>query len=185
MLATAKQLFAAEGLDGQVELVGADITALPGRLATADWDGISCMWTLHQLPDFDVLRAALRQIAALRHHTGAAVWIFDFQRLKNPSTLPAMLCVDPSMPPVLRRDAIASEAAGFTHAELSAELTAAGLGDFRSGHARPLPYLQAYWAPGKNTKCVIPSRVHRQHLRGQERRYAALLRRGFTAKPFY
>ena len=184
MLATARQLFAAESLDGQVQLVEADISALPDRLATADWDGISCMWTLHQLPDFDVLRAALRQIATLRRQSGAAVWIFDFQRLKNPSTLPAMLRVDPSMPPVLRKDAIASEAAGFTHAELSAELTAAGLADFRSGHAKPLPYLQAYWAPGKNTTSHIPTHVHHQHLRGQARRYAALLRRGFTAKPF-
>jgi len=184
MLATAKRLFAAEGLDGQVQLVEADITALPDRLATADWDGISCMWTLHQLTDFDVLRAALRQIATLRQHSGAAVWIFDFQRLKSPSTLPAMLSLDPSMPPVLRKDAIASEAAGFTHAELSAELTAAGLADFRSGHAKPLPYLQAYWALGKNTTSHIPTHVHHQHLRGQARRYAALLRRGFTAKPF-
>ena len=184
MLATAKRLFAVEGLDGQVQLVEADITALPDRLATADWDGISCMWTLHQLTDFDVLRAALRQIATLRQHSGAAVWIFDFQRLKSPSTLPAMLSLDPSMPPVLRKDAIASEAAGFTHAELSAELTAAGLADFRSGHAKPLPYLQAYWAPGKNTTSHIPTHVHHQHLRGQARRYAALLRRGFTAKPF-
>jgi len=184
MLATAKRLFAVEGLDGQVQLVEADITALPDRLATADWDGISCMWTLHQLTDFDVLRAALRQIATLRQHSGAAVWIFDFQRLKSPSTLPAMLSLDPSMPPVLRKDAIASEAAGFTHAELSAELTAAGLADFRSGHAKPLPYLQAYWAPGKNTTSHIPTHVHHQHLRGHARRYAALLRRGFTAKPF-
>jgi len=184
MLATARRLFAAESLDGQVQLVEADISALPDRLATADWDGISCMWTLHQLPDFDVLRAALRQIATLRRQSGAAVWIFDFQRLKNPSTLPAMLRVDPSMPPVLRKDAIASEAAGFTRAELSAELTAAGLGDLSSGHARPLPYLQAYWAPGNNTENGIPSHMHRQHLRGQARRYAALLSRGFTAKPF-
>jgi tRNA (cmo5U34)-methyltransferase len=185
MLATAKELFGAEGLDGQVQLVEADITALPDRLATADWDGISCMWTLHQLPNFDVLRAALRQIAAIRQNSGAAFWIFDFQRLKNPSTLPAMVpCVDPSIPPVLRKDAIASEAAGFTDAELSAELTAAGLGDFRSGHARPLPYLQAYWAPGENTKTDIPSPIRRQHLQGRARRDAALLRWGFTAKPF-
>ena len=184
MLATARRLFAAEGLGGQVQLVEADITALPDWLATADWDAVSCMWTLHQLPDFDVLRAALRQIAALRCQSGAALWIFDFQRLKNPSTLPAMLCVDPAMPPVLRKDAIASEAAGLTHAELSAELIAAGLDGFRWGHARPLPYLQAYWAPGKNTKSVIPSHSSRQHLAGRARGYAALLRRGFTAKPF-
>jgi SAM-dependent methyltransferase len=58
MLATAQELFVAERLDKRVELIEADITALPDRLATGDWDGISCVWTLHQLPDFDVLRAA-------------------------------------------------------------------------------------------------------------------------------
>jgi tRNA (cmo5U34)-methyltransferase len=100
MLATARELFVAEGHADRVELIEADITALPDRLATADWDGVSCVWTLHQLPDFDVLRGALRQIAAVRRKTGAAIWICDFQRLKDPSALEALVpCVDPSMPP--------------------------------------------------------------------------------------
>jgi tRNA (cmo5U34)-methyltransferase len=83
MLATARTLLVAEGLADRVELVEADITALPDRLADSDWDGVSCVWTLHQLPDFDVMRGALRQISALRRSTGAAVWIFDFQRLND------------------------------------------------------------------------------------------------------
>lgn len=87
MLATARKLFEDEGLDQRVELVEADITALPDRLAEADWDGISCVFTLHQLSDFGVLRAALHQIAAVRQRCGATVWNFDFQRLKDPSTL--------------------------------------------------------------------------------------------------
>jgi ubiquinone/menaquinone biosynthesis C-methylase UbiE len=85
MLATAQELFVAERLDKRVELIEADITALPDRLATEDWDEISCVWTLHQLPDFDVLAAALRQIAAVRRRSGAAIWIFDFRRLRDPS----------------------------------------------------------------------------------------------------
>jgi tRNA (cmo5U34)-methyltransferase len=150
MLATARELIVAEGLADRVELVEADITALPDRLARAAWDGVSCVWTLHQLPDFDVLRGALRQVATLRRNTGAAIWIFDFQRLKDPSALEALIpCVDPTMPPVLRKDGLASEAAAFTHAELSAELTAAGLDGMNSGHARPLAYLQAHWLPAK------------------------------------
>jgi tRNA (cmo5U34)-methyltransferase len=39
MLATARELFVAEGHADRVELFEADITALPDRLATADWDG--------------------------------------------------------------------------------------------------------------------------------------------------
>jgi tRNA (cmo5U34)-methyltransferase len=185
MLATARELFATERLDNRVELIQADITALPAQLDTADWDGVSCVWTLHQLPDFDVLRAALRQVAALRRNSGAAVWIFDFQRLKDPSALEALIpCVDPSMPPVLRKDAIASEAAGFTYGELSTELIAAGLDNMSSGHARPLPYLQAFWAQGKVPHVSGESRAKGRQHRGRARRDAALLRWGFTAKPF-
>ncbi|BBY63415.1 class I SAM-dependent methyltransferase [Mycolicibacterium helvum] len=184
MLATARQLFVSEGLDGRAELVQADITALPESLAAGSWDAVSCMWTLHQLPDFEVLGAALRQIAAVQRDSGAALWISDFARLRDPSACPAMLqCVDPDSPMGLRQDAIASEAAAFTREELSAQLAAAGLTGLSSGHATPLPYLQAYWMYGANGK---PAPVGQRHspLRGQTRREAALLRWGFTAKPF-
>jgi tRNA (cmo5U34)-methyltransferase len=182
MLATARELFVTEGIDNRVELVQADITALPDRLATGDWDGVSCVWTLHQLPDFEILRAALRQIAALRRSSGAAVWIFDFQRLNDPSALAALIrCL--AMPPVLLKDALASEAAGFTFTELSTELTAAGLDNLSSGRARPVPYLQAFWAKGKAAPISGESHADSRQLRGPARRDAALLRWGFTAKP--
>jgi SAM-dependent methyltransferase len=184
MLATARELFASEGLDTRAELVQADITALPDSLVAGPWDAVSCMWTLHQLPDVEVLGAALRQIAAVQRDTKAAVWISDFARLKDPSACPAMLqCVDPDSPMGLRQDAIASEAAAFTREELSAQLSAAGLAGLRSGHATPLPYLQAYWMFGANGK-PQPVGQHSSPLRGQTRREAALLRWGFTAKPF-
>jgi tRNA (cmo5U34)-methyltransferase len=159
---------------------------LPDELAAADWDGVSCVWTLHQLPDFDILRGALRQIAAVRGNCGAALWIFDFQRLNDPSALASMApCVDPSIPPVLRKDALASEAAGFTLAELSAELAAAGLGGMSHGHARPLPYLQAHWMPADGAQLNgHRSRTSDGRLSRRARGDAALLRWGFTAKPF-
>lgn len=185
MLATARDLIAAEGFEQRVELVQADITALPDRLAMGAWDGVSCMWTLHQLPDFDSLRAALRQVADLRRHCGAAIWISDFQRLRNPSTPAAMLrCVDPSITAIAYKDAIASEAAAFTHEELSSELAAAGLGDMKCGFARPLPYLHAYWMPAAGAKASASLGVRQPHLPGPARRDAALLRWLFTAKPF-
>jgi tRNA (cmo5U34)-methyltransferase len=185
MLATARELFAAEGLDGRIELVQADITALPEQLSMGAWDAVSCMWTLHQLPDFDVLRAALRQIAAVQRHSGVAVWISDFQRLRDPAACPAMLlCVDPSSPAVLRQDAIASEAAAFTGAELSEALADAGLGGMHSGHSTPLPYLQAYWMFGARGRPSAATGPRRAQLSGSARREAALLRWGFTATPF-
>lgn len=186
MLTTARQLFDQEGLGERVDLVQGDITALPEQVCTAPWDAVSCMWTLHQLPDFDVLRGALSQIAALRRRTGAAVWISDFQRLRDPTAGRKMLvCVDPDSPEILRQDAIASEAAAFTFTELSHELAAAGLQGMHSGHSTPLPYLQAYWMFGAHAKPNTSTGPRRGgELRGQARREAALLRWGFTAKPF-
>ncbi|WP_231982232.1 class I SAM-dependent methyltransferase [Mycobacterium sp. E2327] len=185
MLSTARELFEAEGLGERVELLREDITALPGRISTAPWDAISCMWTLHQLPDFDTLRGALGQIAAIQRHSGAAVWISDFQRLRDPTAAPNMLAIaDPDSPAVLRQDAIASEAAAFTIAELSKELAAAGLQGMHCGHSTPLPYLQAYWMFGARGKPNALTGTHDARLRGVARRESALLRWGFTAKPF-
>ncbi|WP_233165149.1 class I SAM-dependent methyltransferase [Mycobacterium sp. AT1] len=183
MLATAQRLFEEEGIDGQIELVKADITALPDALADGEWDGVSCMWTLHQLPEVEVLRGALRQIAAVRRKNDAAVWISDFQRLRDPSATEAMLqCVDPLSPLILRKDAMASESAAFTIDELAAELAAAGLEGMSRGHARPLPYLQAFWAPGaRSPRSPIATS---SPLRGAARREAMLLSLGFSAKPF-
>lgn len=185
MLRTARELFDAEGLGERVELVQADITALPEQLEAEAWDAISCMWTLHQLPDFEVLRGALGQIAAVRRRSGAAVWISDFQRLRDAATCPKMLvCVDPESPAILRQDAIASEAAAFTIPELRKEFSANGLQGMRSGHSRPLPYLQAYWMFGARGRPSPWAGARPETLRGQARREAALLRWGFTAKPF-
>jgi SAM-dependent methyltransferase len=185
MLATARSLFEDEGLDSRIELVEADITALPTPIVDAPWDGISCVWTLHQLPDFEVLGGALRQIDAVRERSGAAVWIFDFQRLLSPDTFPALLDVlDPAMNPVLRGDGIASEAAAFTHGELSAELTAAGLGDLRGGHARPITWTQAFWAPRADGKPGGSTSFRPDRLPPRARGDAATLRVGFSAKPF-
>jgi SAM-dependent methyltransferase len=185
MLATAEGLFRAEGLDAHVDLVRADIAALPDELVNARWDAVSCMWTLHQLPDLEVLRAALRQIADLRQRHGAAVWISDFQRLRDPTACPSMLlCFDPDSPVLLQKDAIASEAAAFTGEELSVELAANGLGGMSSGHARPLPYLQAYWLPSTAGTLNTTAGRSAGSLQGSPRREAAILRYGFTVRPW-
>jgi|SoiMethySBSTD1v2_1073268.scaffolds.fasta_scaffold44235_2 SAM-dependent methyltransferase len=185
MLSTARKLFDEEGLGDRAELVEADITTLREPITTRPWDAISCMWTLHQLPDFNVLRGALSQVAAIQRRSGAAVWITDFHRLRDPAAVSKMLvCVDPDSPEVLRRDAMASEAAAFTLAELSTELSASGLHGMHSGHSTPLPYLQAYWMFGARGKPGVVSGTRGSELRGQARREAAMLRWGFTAKPF-
>ena len=185
MLATARELFEAERLSGRIELVEADITALPDSVAHRPWDGVSCVWTLHQLPDFGLLRAALRQIATVRESTGAAVSILDFRRLRDPNTFPAFAdVVAPEIPPVLRQDALASEAAGFSHDELCAEVAAAGLKGMKSGHARPIPWLQAFWAGRADGQSGRVPGFKPARLPSPTRGDAAAMRAGFTAKPF-
>lgn len=186
MLRKARVLFESEGLSDRVDLVQADITDLPAGLSIESWDAISCMWTLHQLPDLNILRSVLKQIASVYLSSGASIWISDFQRLRDPSTSLRMLqCMDPALPIALRQDAIASEAAAFTFAELSDQLAAAGLPSMRTGHSTPLPYLQAYWLAGPRSTLGTASGARRGgELSGQAYRAAALLRWGFTAKPF-
>lgn len=185
MLATARKLLEAERLGGRIELVEADITALPDSVANRRWDCVSCVWTLHHLPDLGLLRATLRQIAAVRESTGAAVWILDFRRLRNADTFPAFVdVVGPRLPPVLRKDALASEAAGFSQDELSAELAAAGLTGMTSGHARPIPWLQAFWAGRADGRSGGIPGFKPAPLPSPARGDAAALRAGFTAKPF-
>jgi tRNA (cmo5U34)-methyltransferase len=185
MLSTARELFDAEGLGERVELLRADIRTLPERISTGPWDAISCMWTLHQLPDFDSLRDAVNQIAAIQRRSGAAVWISDFQRMRDPTACRNMLVLgDPASPAVLRQDAIASEAAAFTITELSNELATAGLHGMHSGHSTPLPYLQAHWMFGARGQPDGLTGMRDAQLRGQARRDSAILRSGFTSKPF-
>jgi SAM-dependent methyltransferase len=185
MLATARSLFESDGLDGRIELVESDITALPESITEQPWDAISCMWTLHQLPDFGILRAALRLIASIRDRAGAAIWLFDFARLRNPGTFRVQLAVvDPAIPPVLHSDALASEAAAFTRDELTTELRAAGLGDLRGGHSRPIPWCQAFWAPRADGAPGGSPRIRPDRLPSPAHGDSTLLRAGFSAKPF-
>lgn len=184
MLATARRLLDADGVGRRVSLVEADLTALPEQVAGEKWDAVSCVWCLHHLPDGDVLRAALHQIARIRDSHGSAVWLLDFQRLRDPETMRSMLAVlAPEMPPVLHADALASEAAAFTNDELRAELAAAGLGDLEFGFARPMPWLQAFWCRGRADGGPVSRRGRREPLRGPARVDAALLRRGFSGLP--
>jgi hypothetical protein len=61
---------------------------------------------------------------------------------------------------------------------------AAGLGELRSGHARPIPWLQAFWAPRADGRPGGGPRFRPDRLPASARGDSALLRAGFTAKPF-
>ncbi|MEX2538982.1 MAG: class I SAM-dependent methyltransferase, partial [Actinomycetota bacterium] len=150
MLARARRFLDDSGVGHRVTLIDGDMTALPDHVTNEKWDAISSVWTLHHLPDSDVLRAALRQIAEIRARDGSAVWLLDFHRLRYPNSFRALVDVlQQDVPPFLLADGLASEAAAFTHDELRTELAAAGLGNLESGLARPIRLLQAFWCQGR------------------------------------
>jgi tRNA (cmo5U34)-methyltransferase len=185
MLATARRFLDESGVGERVTLVEGDITALPDRVTSQQWDAISCVWTLHHLPDRDVLRSALRQIAQIHERDGSAVWLLDFHRLRNPHTFSAIVDVlEKDVPPFLRADGLASEAAAFTQKELRSELAAAGLSDLESGLARPITSLQAFWCRGQAGGRAVSRRGRLEPLRGSARMEAMIVRRGFSRLPF-
>jgi SAM-dependent methyltransferase len=184
MLDHARRLFDANGSAERVTLVEADLTALPDELADQPWDAISCVWALHHLPDADALRAALREIAQIRDGSQCAVWLLDFQRLRDPDTMRSVMAVlQPGMPPVLHADGVASEAAAFSHEEFRAELGAAGLRDLEAGISRPIPWLQAFWSHPRRDEVRAGARRHPGRLPGPARGDAVVLRRGFSKLP--
>ncbi|REJ65581.1 MAG: class I SAM-dependent methyltransferase [Planctomycetota bacterium] len=184
MLAQAQCLMDEEGIADRVRLIAANILDLPSEIMTECWSAVSCVWTLHHLPDEQSLQAALEQVSALRARHHCALWILDFQRLRNEACFPQGLSIsEPDLDARLRLDAIASEAAAFTYQEFIAAASTTGLTDLLSGYARPLAWQQAHWQQAAN-HAPQPSRCWRPiPLKGSARLDAALLRFGFCGLP--
>lgn len=184
MLDKAHQLAAAVNISDRVDLVNADITNLPEQITSVPWDAVSCVWTLHHLPDTTVLQAALRQIAALRRAFGSAIWILDFQRLKHSDSFAAAIrALEPAVQGRLKLDATASEAAAFTFHEIQEMLTGVGLPALSGGCPLPVPWLQAHWQPAER-RSPEPSCSWQEAPGGNPTRLdATLLRYGFRGLP--
>lgn len=148
MLRLGKRTLAAEGLSERVRLLRGDMTSCLD-LVPAGLNLLSCMLALHQLPSPAELALALRQIAAIRERAGCAVWIADVVRLEDDRAMQQWMAGTPDPDPLFWQDAFASEAAGWTQAELQVALQDAGLEDLR--HAVS-PLLQAHWAPARGRR---------------------------------
>lgn len=184
MLGLARTTFEKAAVADRVRLEHADITALPYEFHRERVDAVSALWTLHQLPDDETAAEALKQIAVLHAEHGAAVWLFDFQRLASPATLPAVFSTtEPGYPAQLRADAIRSEAAAFTDTELLRLLATAGLGRARCRTSTPLRLFQAAWLPTASRTGARPDSWHPPGLDAESARKAALLQRAFSASP--
>lgn len=144
MLELGRELLTREGLSDRVELRKGDITTFDADVRES-FDLVSCNYAIHQLPDETLVMNCLEAIARARNKTGCAVYIYDLARLHNPRTWPDLLSMF-AIPDVFRKDAIASERAAFTLAELTERLSKAGLGDLEHHLARPLGENQAHLA---------------------------------------
>ncbi len=148
MLETGRQLLEKEGVANRVELRRGDITTFDDDLQGSP-DVVSCNFTLHQLPSEDLVRGCLAAIARARERTGCRVYLFDLVRMRNASSWPTMMSLlNPPPGDVFMHDAVASERAAFTFAELTELLEQAGLGDLRHARARPFGEYQVHWTAG-------------------------------------
>ncbi|HTZ87339.1 MAG TPA: class I SAM-dependent methyltransferase [Solirubrobacteraceae bacterium] len=145
MLELGERMLASEGLSDRVRLIRGDMTSC-SELVPDDLGLISCMLALHQLPSAVELEGALAQVAQIRERTGCAIWLADIVRLQDDSAMQDWMAATPDPDPPFWQDAFASEAAGWTQAELTAALEQAGLEDL---HHAVSPLLQVHWAPAR------------------------------------
>lgn len=148
MLELGEQMLASEGLSARVRLVQGDMTSCL-ELAPDGLGLISSMLALHHLPSPSELAGTLAQVAQIRDRTGCAVWLADIVRLADEGAMQDWMASTPDPDPLFWQDAFASEAAGWTQAELTEALEQAGLGDLR--HAAS-PLLQVHWAPARGSE---------------------------------
>jgi tRNA (cmo5U34)-methyltransferase len=179
MVELGERMLSEEGLGDRVALIQADMTACEQALP-AQVDLLSCMLALHQLPSEVELLAALRQVAAIRKRTGCAVWLWDLVRLDDDAAIQQWMAQAPDSDPLFHRDALASEAAAWTHAELTDALSEAGLADLRHGISHP-PLLQVHWIPGRGPEQTAAEGSWREVAMTSElRRRVIGLRMGFS-----
>ncbi len=149
MLDRGRGLLEREGLTDRVELRRGDITAFDTELDDRV-DVVSTNFALHHLPTEESASRCLEAIARTRSRTGCAVWIFDFARLRHPGSWPALTSMLNWPGPVVHSDAIESERAAFSEAELTNLLDRAGLGAMNHVRSRPLGEFQVHWAPARD-----------------------------------
>jgi tRNA (cmo5U34)-methyltransferase len=165
MVAAARRAFDEAGVPDRASVERGDMTAVdvvPDRV-----DVISCVWALHHLPDREHALRCLREIARLRAEHGAAVWIFDFARLRDAAVLQAIMDAVPAVPARLYEDGLASEAAAWTAGEMREMLDADGLGDLTGGCERRIGHLQAWTTGVPDTTAAHERRWRAAELRPQ------------------
>jgi arsenite methyltransferase len=150
MVRAGQSALAAQGLDDRVTMRVGDMRSF-GELVPDDVAVVASSWALENLPTLGDMDRCLAAIAAARKRTGCAVWLFNFARLKNSRTYPALQNLVGGVTPLLARNGETGEAAALTFAEQQEHLEAAGLHDLNHAIFLPVPFLQAHWAPGPSS----------------------------------
>jgi hypothetical protein len=136
----------------------------------------SSSWALENLTTLGDMDRCVAEIAAVRGRPGCAIWLFNFARLSSARGYPALQGLVNGVTPLLARNGVTGEAAAPTFSELRKQLEAAGLHDLNHAVFRPLPFLQAHWAPGPSTGDARKRLWQRVSLPLQSRMDAAVLR---------
>jgi tRNA (cmo5U34)-methyltransferase len=153
MLELGEQLVTAEGAEDRIRLVCGDMADCQ-RIAPEQLDLVSCVLALHQLPSVVELASSLRAIAAVRERTGCAIWIWDLARLRDDDVMRSWISKVTESDALFLRDALASEAAAWTLAELTDALEDAGLAGLRHRASRPSLF-QAHWISARFCECGV------------------------------
>ena len=154
MLETGRGMLEREGLADRVELRSGDITTFDAEM-DGHFDAVSCNFALHHLPTEEIASRCFDAIARTQSRTGCAVWIFDLARLRHPGSWPALASMVNWPGPVVHSDAIESERAAFSYAELTRLLDRAGLGDLQHVRSRPLGEFQVHWRAGRDQSAPV------------------------------
>jgi SAM-dependent methyltransferase len=178
MLETGRGLLEREGLTDRVELRRGDITTFDAELPERV-DVVSCNFALHHLPTEEVASRCLEAVARTRSRSGCAVWIFDFARLRHPGSWPALASMLNWPGPVVHSDAIESERAAFSAAELTTLLERAGLSDLEHVRSRPLGEFQVHWAASRDQPAPVTGLWRDAPLRRETRMLAAMALQSF------
>jgi ubiquinone/menaquinone biosynthesis C-methylase UbiE len=155
-----------------LRLVEGDMTDL-SAWKDGSVDALSCTTSLHHLPDAGALARCLREVARVLK-PGGGLYLADFGRLRRRSTQ-RHFAHDwrAEQTPEFTQDYLASLAAAFSVAELSAAVQAAGLAAGR--HVTPLgPFYVAFRSPAR---AWPPERA--QRLRALHDRLGPVQRRRF------
>jgi hypothetical protein len=182
MVRRGQGALAAQGLSARVRMVAGDMRSF-GELAPDGVSVVASSWALENLPTASDLDRCLAEIAAVRERTGCAVWLFNFARLNSARTYPAVQGLVNGVTPLLADNGVAGEAAASTFGEMQAQLETARLHGLNHAEFRPLPFLQAHWAPGRSPSNAHQRRWKRLPLPLQTRIDTAVLKTGLRPLP--